>query len=198
MNIMPILVFVLGANFDNIAVGTAYGFKGIKLSLKMNLLIAFITSIGTLFSMSMGLLIYNILPHIFTNIFGGLLIIILGLYFLKDFFKETLKKNKEVNLNDILNHPEKADVDHSGDIDCKEALTLGTALTLNNFGMGIGASISGMNIFLTSFLTFIFSIISFRLGCTIGSKFNDSFIHNYANLISSLILIFLGVIEIFM
>lgn len=196
MNITPILVFVLGANFDNIAVGTAYGFKGINLSFKMNLLIAFITSIGTLLSMSIGLVIYNLLPYNFTNIFGGVLIVILGLYFLKDFFKETLNKNTEGELTEILNTPEKADIDHSGDIDFKEALTLGTALTLNNFGMGIGASIAGMNIFLTSLLTFIFSVISFRIGCTIGSKFNDSFIHNYGNLISSLILISLGIIEI--
>lgn len=197
MNIMPILIFVFGANFDNIAVGTAYGFKGIKLSSKMNLLIAFITSIGTLLSMSIGLIIYKLLPHNFTNIFGGILIILLGLYFLKDFFKENLRKNKDSELKKILSDPEKADINHSGDIDFKEAITLGIALTLNNFGMGIGASISGMNIFLTSLLTFIFSIISFRIGCNIGSKFNDSFIHNYANLISSLILIFLGLIEIF-
>lgn len=196
MNIMPILIFVLGANFDNIAVGTAYGFKGIKLSTKMNLLIALITSIGTLLSMSIGLIIYKLLPHNFTNILGGILIVFLGLYFLKDFFKETFKKNKDGELKEILNDPEKADIDHSGDIDFKEALTLGTALTLNNFGMGIGASISGMNLFLTSFLTFLFSVISFKVGCNIGSKFNDSFIHKYANLISSLILIFLGLIEI--
>lgn len=197
MNIMPILIFVLGANFDNIAVGTAYGFKGIKLSSKMNLLIALITSIGTLISMTIGLIIYKLLPHNFTNILGGLLIIILGIYFLKDFFKEAFSKNKDGDLKEILNSPEKADADHSGDIDFKEAITLGTALTLNNFGMGIGASISGMNIFLTSILTFIFSVVSFRIGCNIGSRFNDSFIHKYANLISSLILIFLGLVEIF-
>lgn len=197
MNIMPILIFVLGANFDNIAVGTAYGFKGIKLSSKMNLLIALITSIGTLISMTIGLIIYKLLPNNFTNILGGLLIIILGIYFLKDFFKEAFNKNKDGDLKEILNSPEKADADHSGDIDFKEAITLGTALTLNNFGMGIGASISGMNIFLTSILTFIFSVVSFRIGCNIGSRFNDSFIHKYANLISSLILIFLGLIEIF-
>ena len=196
MNIMTILIFVLGANFDNIAVGTAYGFKGIVLSSKMNLLIAFITSIGTLLSMSIGLYIYKLLPHNFANIFGGILIVLLGLYFLKDFFKGYFEKNNYSDSNNLLDNPEKADIDNSGNIDFKEAITLGTALTLNNFGMGIGASISGMNIFLTSFLTFIFSVLSFRLGCNIGSKFNDSFIHKYANLISSLILIFLGLIEI--
>lgn len=196
MNVMPILIFVLGANFDNIAVGTAYGFKGIKLSTKMNLLIAIITSVGTLLSMSLGLIIYTLLPHNFTNLLGGLLIIILGLYFLKDFFKNAITKKNDGDLKEILNEPEKADIDHSGDIDFKEAITLGSALTLNNFGMGIGASISGMNIFLTSILTFLFSVISFRIGCNIGSKFNDSFLHKYANLISSLILIVLGLIEI--
>lgn len=196
MNIMPVLIFVLGANFDNIAVGTAYGFKGIKLSLKMNFLIALITSIGTLLSMSIGLIIYNLLPHNFTNILGGLLIIVLGIYFLKDFLKEKFRKNDDGELKEILKDPEKADIDHSGYIDFKEALTLGTALTLNNFGMGIGASISGMNIYLTSFLTFVFSVISFRIGCNIGSKFTDSFLHDYANLISSLILIVLGIIEL--
>lgn len=74
------------------------------------------------------------------------------LHYKKTTFKE---ENNLSKLGDILNNPESADTDTSGNIDLKESSSLAIALALNNMGLGIGASITGLNVVFTSILTFL-------------------------------------------
>lgn len=142
------LLFSISSNLDNVVVGIAYGIKKINVKILANLIIAFVTSIGTYLSMSVGMYIAKFLPHYLANGLGAAVIIILGLYFVIQSIIKLNKnsKSKELALKDIhdmVEYAVKPDLDNSGDISIKEALTVAFGLTFNNLGTGVVASITG-------------------------------------------------------
>jgi putative sporulation protein YtaF len=205
MHLFSILLFALSANIDNFTVGAAYGIKKIKIGNLSNLIIAIISSVGTLISMTLGLVLSSLIPQYFANIIGNVILIAIGLWFLKNFvFKNYIvhkSESKETGglkrYTEILDEPEKADADSSGDIDIRETFILAFALTINNFGLGIGASIAGFNIALTTVCTFIFSLLLILLGYRLGKGYLSAFFGKYAELISGIIIIALGLFEMF-
>lgn len=202
MQFFSTMLFVLSASTDNFVVGLCYGIKKINITLPINIIIALISSIGTILSMELGKLIINFIPQALTNAIGGLILIIIGLWAILSEFNSSSKKstsnkgNNFLELEDILSNPESADKDTSGNIEMKESFSLAVALSLNNMGLGIGASIAGLNIILTSVSTFFISLISISLGFTIGSKYLSKRLGKYAALVSGIIIIALGIYEI--
>lgn len=194
------ILFSLSANLDNFVVGFAYGVKKIEISFYINLLIAILTSVGTTISLVLGNLLYYILPKFIVDLLGSLIIILIGLYFLiQSLIKHKKKKPaKEVALKDVkamLVYAEKTDIDKSGDIDIKEGLLIGLGLSINNFGVGIAFSLTGVNIFITSFFSFIFSLFTLSIGVKLGKKLLGKNIGDLSPYISSILLIILGIIE---
>lgn len=61
-----------------------------------------------------------------------------------------------------------ADMDNSGSISSAEAFLLGTALSLDAFGAGIGAAMMGFPPVPTAFLIALMSALFLRLGMWIG------------------------------
>lgn len=212
MHILSILLFVISASLDNLVVGIAYGVKKLKISLISNLLIAFISCAGTFLSMLVGKLIGYFISPIYANVIGSSILIILGLWFIISSLKKREIKKEEsaietpqkkqakieyYNCGELLQSPEKADIDNSGNIDLKEALALGFALALNNMGLGIGASISGLSLTLTSLLTFVFSFLTIPIGYYIGKKFLSTILESNADIISGIIIILLALYQFF-
>ncbi|MFL0253122.1 sporulation membrane protein YtaF [Clostridium neuense] len=201
MQILSTILFVLSASTDNFVVGLCYGIKKIKINLLINLLIAIISAVGTALSMELGSFIGIFVPTGFTNILGSGILILIGLWAIIGEFRQNKKSSKSTeknslsNIEDILSNPENADKDTSGSIDLKESFSLSIALALNNMGLGIGASISGLNIILTTILTFFISIVTISLGLTIGNKYLSDKLGKYAAVISGLIIILLGIYE---
>ncbi|MCH5138337.1 manganese efflux pump [Clostridiaceae bacterium UIB06] len=137
---------------------------------------------------------------------------ILGLWFITSSLKKKSTKKEELtiesphkkqikidyyNCGELLESPEKADIDNSGNIDVKESLALGVALALNNMGLGIGASISGLSLTLTSLLTFIFSFLTIPIGYYAGKKFLSKILESNADMISGIIIILLAIYQFF-
>lgn len=196
------LLFSLSSNLDNVVVGTAYGLKKIKIGIIANIIIALITSTGTFLSMSIGVYISRFLPHYIANGFGAGAIIILGGYFVIQSIIKLInsKSSKELALKDItdmIEYAEKSDLDNSGDINIKESVLVAFALTFNNLGTGIAASITGVSIEFTVIFTFIFSILTIMVGEIIGNNVLGNFLGKYAPLISGILLMILGIIEFF-
>ena len=127
-----------------------------------------------------------------------------------DFFKEqrnlnkneinTQKENKDIieslHYDDILINNKTADTDGSGNIEVKEAISLALALSVNNFALGLGASMSGISIPLTTIFTFIFSILILILGLKIGNSFLSKIFGKYSGLISAIIIIVMGIFQL--
>nr|WP_081580441.1 sporulation membrane protein YtaF [Gottschalkia acidurici] len=202
MQLLSVFLFSLSANIDGLTVGLAYGIKDIEISYKSNILIAIITSIGTFVSMTIGLFARKFIPIEILSIIGCIILILIGLSIIISSLKnkeERTKdiKNEDITYTEILKKPQKADKDNSGYIDTREAFTLGLALSLNNFGLGVGASATGINIYLTTIFTFILSILCIIIGVKIGRKYLSKSLRKYADLISGIVIIFLGLYELF-
>ncbi|ERI92820.1 putative sporulation protein YtaF [Clostridiales bacterium oral taxon 876 str. F0540] len=193
MHILSSFLFALSANIDNLAVGIAYGIKNLKINILKSAIVAFMSCLGTFGAMMFGKAIYHFVPKHLTNSLGSLVLICLGLWSLYEAFKTNNKNSYE----QIMDDPEKFDKDNSGIIDTKEALVLGLALAVNNIGMGIGASITGINIWITSLLTFIFSFVFIPLGIFLGQKYFSSLIGKFASILSGIIIICLAIYELF-
>lgn len=197
MSFLSVILFVIAASLDILVVSFAYGLKNIKINFSSTLVIATISSLGTLVSMMLGKAFLDVLPLKLTDIIGGLVLLGIGLYFIITYFKEKKSINSSdcTNANSpicILENPEIADKDKSGNIDLKESLALSVALSLNNFGLGIGASISGLNITFTTISTFIISLIFISVGIYFSKKIKNKKVVNNSNLISGVIIILLS------
>ncbi|MHC5671569.1 sporulation membrane protein YtaF [Nostoc sp.] len=195
----------LSSNIDNFAVGIAYGAKKIKIGIFSNLTIAIFSAIGAFLSMSLGEKLGRFLSAELTNLLGFIALLSVGFWGLWDTFrlhkKETLnQKNSSVNqLNYtiFIEKPEIADLDNSHFIDVRESLTLALALTINNVAGGFGAGLSGLNIPVTTFLTFFFSLLAIEFGYFMGKKFTSRISAKWSGIISASLIICLAVYEYF-
>ncbi|AMN33569.1 TPA: sporulation membrane protein YtaF [Clostridium perfringens] len=202
MSFLSILLFVIAASLDILVVSLAYGLKDIKINFSSTLVITSISALGTFISMILGKFLVDLIPVKLGDIIGGLVLLLLGFYSIYSYFKEKkilTSHNSENNSSPtfILENPEVADKDKSGNIDFKESLALSLALALNNFGLGIGASISGLNIAFTTISTFIISLIFISLGFYLSKTIKSKNISKNSNLIAGIIIIILSLFIIF-
>lgn len=202
MSFLSILLFVIAASLDILVVSLAYGLKDIKINFSSTLVIASISALGTFISMILGKFLVDLIPIKLGDIIGGLVLLLLGFYSIYSYFKEKKILTSHNSENDssptfILENPEVADKDKSGNIDFKEFLALSLALALNNFGLGIGASISGLNIAFTTISTFIISLIFISLGFYLSKTIKSKNISKNSNLIAGIIIIILSLFIIF-
>lgn len=124
MHILSPLLFTISANTDNFVVGLSYGIKKIKIGLVSNLLIALISLVGTILSMSVGKIIFDFVPENASNLTGSIILILIGSWtIVKPLFKK-------IRSDDVLENPEKVDKDNSSSIDAKESVT--SCFRINN------------------------------------------------------------------
>lgn len=206
MNFLSPCLLAISSNLDTLSVATSYGLKKINMTKSSVLLISIITSLGTFFSMYIGEFISRLFNLEIANIFGSVLLVFIGFYFLIEYIK-AVKKNRGEDIsyyvensqkyNDVLENPTIVDKDASGEIDIKESLILSFALTINNLSVGIASSITGVSISLSVFFNFIITILSIYLGHYLGNTYLSKLFGKYSNLISGVLLIILGIYELF-
>lgn len=197
-HLLSSVLLALSANVDNFAVGIAYGIKRIAIGSLSNLIIAIVSATGTYGSMTAGKLISTILPVNVANWLGSLLLIAIGIWTTWDTFKSNHSQTQsELDYTTFVRDPARADRDFSRFIDAKESIVLAFALTLNNLGSGIGAGISGLDIRITTLLTFIFSLLSIVVGYLLGARFSTKLSGRVTGLASGVLLIGLGIYEAF-
>ncbi len=204
-HILSAIGLSLSSNSDSFAVGVAYGTKRIRIGTLSNLLMAFISALGTYLSMSLGEKITQFLDHDVANFLGSFVLVAIGVWgilnTLRAEIKSKRKKETPSSLIDELDYevfvedPSLADLDNSKVIDVRESIPLGLALTINNLANGIGAGLSGINIYLTTFLCFIFSILSIVIGYIIGEKLTARLSGKWLDLISGSMMIAIGIYE---
>jgi len=208
MKILSILLFAICSSSDNLIVGLSYGAKKVRINFLINFMISFISCIGTFLAMLFGRALLQFIPIKCSNIIGSGILILFGIYLLVNWLRKDIdsKKNaEEVNIDiseyqryeNALKNPEIIDTNDSKTIDFKEAIVLGTVLCLNNIGLGIGASITGLNIYMTSISSLIFSLVFIPIGCYIGEKVLSDKLSRYSEIISICIILILGIYELF-
>ena len=181
INFICAILFSLAANLDNIAIGISYGLKKIHIPSYTILLISIFTTLFTAVSMLFGICLNN-LNYTLANSIGAYILIFLGIYTLiKDFI---FKKKHEKN-----------DITNPKNINIKDLTAIIILLSTNNIAAGIAASATGINVVTTSFFSFIFSYFFILIGNNIGKNVLNIYVQKYSNLLSSLLLILLGILQ---
>ncbi len=212
LRLATILLLSLSSNLDNIGVGVSYGIRKINIPFTSNLLIASVTSCGTLLSVLLGQSIYLFISPEMAALLGGGIIIAAGIWviFQEKFMHRGHEPQEETRLVaatglprfgfrqivSILDNPIIADWDFSGHIDLREAIALSLGLTINNIPNGVGAGMLGLSPILLTISVFGFSILTIWIGIS-GGLFGFHRLGKLTGVISGLILIFVGVYEIF-
>jgi putative sporulation protein YtaF len=200
MHWLTILLIGVAANLDNLGISVSYGLKSTRIPFVSNLVIAAISMICAYIPIIAGEFMSQFISVTVANYIGGLLIILLGgKCIFESFYPKTTEEAVRVDstFTKVISHPELADTNDDQIISFKESILLGLALAMNCLAMGLGAGFSGVSPLLTTLSIGVFSLLSISVGIRIGSKISDNRIGKYSNTIAGILLILIGVYEIF-
>ena len=158
-NAFSIILLALAVSLDSFSVGFTYGLRKMRIPFKSIVIIACCSAMTLTIAMSIGHLLQRFLSPVFAEKMGGIILIILGVWVIYQFFRSEKEKDilphEKVIINleikslglviHILKKPLSADFDKSGTITGVEAIMLGLALSLDAFGAGIGAVMLGFS-----------------------------------------------------
>ena len=218
LHLFSIALISLSSNTDSFAVAIAYGIKKVRITIGANLLIAIVSSLGTFLSMSIGQMISGYLPRSTASILGSGVLISIGIFGMWQTIGqehqcrriEKYKQQQNVSVSSYFYQARSADI-QDDDIDrppienknrlayikMKDSVPLAFSLTINNIGGGVGAGISGLNATITTASTFIIAILALIAGSNLGEKFARKMTDLWAGVLSSSLIILIGVYEYF-
>lgn len=187
-------ILSISSSIDSLGIGITYGIKNTKISF-IGKIILFIISISTTYlSILFGNIIQSIFPNLLTKIIGSCILIFMGFYICY----EALKQKSDSS--NVFNNPISSDLDNSKIIDSKESIFLAIALSLDSLCIGIGGSISNINLTFFPLLVSLFQLFFLSIGNWIGTHINNSckLPENIWSLISGILLIFIGISKFFL
>lgn len=193
MQWVSILLIGIAANIDNLAISVSYGLKLKRIPFLYNFIISLISIVFAFFSISAGSFLSNYFSQSMANFTGGILITALGIWFIAPL--PIFMKNKSIQPEDTS--PVLLSLDQSMKITLKESSFLGFLLALNCLTIGFGAGITGFSPFFTSISIGVFSLISISLGNKVGNKIGNTLFGKYSTNIGGLLLIIIGIYEMF-
>ena len=194
MSFLPSLLFGISASLDALLVGTALGLRKVPLPAGHNLLISTVTLIGTVISIGLGNLLLPLFPAGIGTRIGSSVLILFGLYYLG---KWLLSKWRCTLSPDSSLCPEEKKYAAHRELSLSQILALGCALSMNNIGIGFSASITGLPFLPASVSTFFCSFGFLALGSRLGRSAFLQQIGEYTDPVSGLLLILLGLCQLY-
>lgn len=209
-NAFSIILLALAVSLDSFSVGFTYGLRKMRIPFKSIVIIACCSAMTLTIAMSIGHLLQRFLSPVFAEKMGGIILIILGVWVIYQFFRSEKEKDilphEKVIINleikslglviHILKKPMSADFDKSGTITGVEAIMLGLALSLDAFGAGIGAVMLGFSPGYLALAVALLSSLLVFFGIKLGSYLSQiTWLQNFSFL-PGVLLIIIGVWKI--
>lgn len=212
MQILSSLLFGVSASLDALLLGISYGIRKIHIGLWQNLFISLITLSGTCLSIGIGrwqsTLLGDLLPTLsrkfpLERCLGSTTLMLFGMYYLLKFMLSLCRKclKKPVSKEIIAQSQENASATENvqkNHFALKDSVLLGLALTANNMGIGLSASIAGLSMLPAAITTLLFSAVFLGLGNCLGNSRLSELLGQAATPVSGLLLLGLGFCEWFL
>lgn len=207
-HILNALLFSLAISFDNLATFFGYGISNIKVPFKRILLISILSTLILACGIAFGYLLSSVITSNVTKYISFAVLLLVGLIkLIVELIKIWLEKKvkQETSVIKIFNFslffkvaldPSLADLNDDKVLSLKESLLIGTVLSLDSLGVGLG---SGMNISYPYFLiifTFFIGLLFACIGNILGKKLSKKIKLNLSWL-SGLLLILLAFLKLF-
>ncbi|MGE5484882.1 MAG: manganese efflux pump [Ignavibacteriales bacterium] len=218
MSLPSLLLLVLSCSLDNLVVGILYGTRGITVPFASNLLIAAITTGGTLICIVSGRLVAGFLTSNLSHSIGSLGIALTGAWVL---IQESSAQHGSPagvvsgaptgartgralsysnltvsSLAVILEDPFIGEVTACGRLSPQEGCLLGLALSLNNFPNGFAAGVAGSSLVVMTLALVMLSVLTLWAGLHVGRRCLASRLKDAAGTVAGLILLITGIYEL--
>ena len=220
---VSLCMLALAVSLDGFGVGLTYGMRQMRIPLASIGIVSFCSGLAFCASMRVGELIAGRMAPGTARDAGALLLIAIGVWAL---FQIARSKHDSADLPpdvpagrpaaaepngktvarielkrfglviQILRTPSLADMDRSGTISAKEAIVLGTALSLDAFGAGVGAAWVGFAPFSAAVAVALASGLCIALGLRCGLKFAAVGLTRKLTLLPGCILILMGILKL--
>ena len=200
------------STLDSLGIGITYGLKNTHILLRAKVILFLCSFFISLASLFLGNTLSYLFPTSITNGIGCFVLILIGAFMIFSSFKADEKKEKKLSQKEnslkiyqffirflgitvqIIRNPNNSDFDHSNNIDSKEAIFLGIALSFDSIGIGISSSMLEINfLFLPICISFL-QLFFLSFGNFLGRKIkNVSHIpENIWSIFAGFLLIFIG------
>lgn len=175
------LILAISSSIDSLGIGITYGLKKTKLYKIDKIILFFISLFTTFLAGLLGNFLKHLLSHNICEFIGSAILICMGIFIIIN------TNDKEISF----------DLDNSNDINYKEAILLGIALSLDSLCIGIGGSTIGINIYIFSILVAILQYVFLSIGNLLGIHLTNikKIPQNTWTTISGILLIIIGLIR---
>lgn len=200
MQLVSSLLFGVSASLDALLVGVSYGLRNIHFKAIQNLFISTVTLLGTCLSVNLGSILTPLLPSPFGGCIGSCVLILLGIYYISKWSLSSLKDRAKGRPR--RSRPERPAPMAAAQVQPRlyvtEILLLSLTLSANNLGIGLSASMAGLGLAPAATATFVCSVLFLYIGNCLGRCRLLQTIGGLADPISGLLLIGLGLIQLFL
>lgn len=202
-----LLLLACAVSLDSFMVAFTYGLRQMKLSYRSIVLIGGISGIVFMGAMALGDWIASFLSIESAEMFGGSLLVLIGVWVLISFFRSESSHEKiepyEIKFEikslgiviQILKKPMMADIDQSGNIAGIEVFILGMALSLDSLGAGIGAALIGLPVLFSAIGIGLATSLFLTLGLKSGGILSGLQGLQRLSFLPGLILIIIGIVK---
>ena len=207
------ILLAISTSIDSFGIGITYGVKNTKISLPAILILIIISISITSLSLCFGNILLLLLPNFILYFLGSFLLILMGVFIIfQSIYKPKKLKKKDSSKKtyhffieslgltiQIIKDPISSDLDNSKNIDWKEALYLGIALSIDSFCIAISGTFLGINSFIFPIMVASFQIIFISFGKFVGKNFIKllNISDNMCSILSGILLIFIGIAKFF-
>ena len=205
---LSVLIIAISLSIDALGIGISYGVREIKIPLISKAIISLQSFLIMTISLFLGNIIFDLIPSYLGKYIGVIILFGMGIFMIVQPYlpkKEKVYRIKTFSLKyagltiKIIKSPPVCDFNLSKTIEPFEALYLGIALSIDSLGVVFGSSAVGITILLP-LLAVVFQIILLSIGILWGKKVKkaSNISENIWVALSGTILIFMGLIKIFM
>lgn len=194
MQLLSSLLFGISASLDGLLVGISFGLRKVRIRVWQNLIISLVTLFGTCLSAALGNRILPLLPGFLSCCIGSLILMLLGIYYITKWILSTLQISFSGKTKSELT--ETSSKHRIPGLSAREIFLLSVTLSLNNMGIGLSASMAGLDVFPAATSTFMCSILLLFVGNRMGQSKLLQFIGNATDPISGILLIGLGFLQL--
>lgn len=194
------LLFGISASLDALLVGIGFGIRKVRIRLWQNLVISLITLLGTCLSVGLGNRLASFLPRMVSAYAGSLILVVLGLYYIGKWIIVLFRSRAAGKRGRPETLAEDQDLEGSGQpssLRPAEVFTLSLTLSLNNLSAGLSASLAGLTLVPTAIATFACSVSFLSAGNRLGGCHALQLAGCLAEPLSGLLLIGLGLVQLF-
>ncbi|MCR4397853.1 MAG: manganese efflux pump [Firmicutes bacterium] len=204
-----IILIVLSCTLDNFVVGVLYGSKGVAVPFTTNVLIAGVTSGGTLLCAIAGRMVSRFLPARLPHVAGSLAVAVMGAFIVA---RESLGLQHPRNapggppahrrglsvraLAEVLENPLIGEAPLRGRLAAGEGLVVALALSLNNFAGGFAAGMAGACLPVAAASLMVLSMLTMWAGLAAGRACAARSLREASGTVAGLILIAIGTYEL--